>query len=212
MGDTFGDGAADERPVHEVCVDDFYIGKYDVTQGQWRAVMGSSSGSRPVESNAPVQRASWYDVQEFLRKLDKESGKKFRLPTEAEWEYAARSGGRAERWPGTNKEPELGSYSWYKANSDYHVHAVGQRKPNGLGLYDMAGNVWQWVQDWYGANYYAKSPRENPPGPANGKYKVLRGGSWSNGPMSLRASARSRVAPSWKYFDSFGFRLALSAK
>ena len=214
MGDTFGDGNLNERPVHKVCLDDFYIGKYDVTQGQWRAVMGeNASYSEHFEDDYPVQRASWNDVQEFIRKLNEESGQKYRLPTEAEWEYAARSGGKQEEWPGTNNRAKLGDYAWYKANSGYHMHPVGRKKPNGLGLYDMAGNVWQWVQDWYGKNYYAKGAEtKNPSGPADGKYKVLRGGSWSNGARSLRASMRSKSEPSWKYFDSFGFRLALSAK
>ena len=104
----------------------------------------------------------------------------FRLPTEAEWEYAAKSGGKNEKYSGTNSELELGDYAWYSSNSESKTHPVGQKAANGLGLYDMSGNVWQWVQDWYDGSYYKNSPKDNPTGPSSGKEKVLRGGSWYN--------------------------------
>jgi formylglycine-generating enzyme required for sulfatase activity/uncharacterized caspase-like protein len=215
MGDTFGDGYDNEKPVHEVCVDDFYIGKYEVTQAQWKAIMGNNpSYFKDCGDNCPVEQVSWNEIQEFINKLNQGAGtNKYRLPTEAEWEYAARSGGKKEKYAGTSNESELGEYAWYDKNSGSKTHPVGQKKPNGLGIYDMSGNVWEWVQDWYDENYYRSSPKDNPKGAYSGQYRVLRGGSWLIGPGLIRAANRDRLEPTGRalYGDYVGFRVALPA-
>jgi len=156
--------------------------------------------------NCPVENVSWYEVQEFIERLNSKTGKKYRLPTEAEWEYAARSGGKREKYAGTNSDADLGSYAWYITNSGSKTHPVGQKQPNGLGLYDMSGNVWEWCSDWYGKDYYASSPKDNPQGPSSGSYRVLRGGSWGNDPRNIRASDRGIDFPSFRLIYN-GFRL-----
>ena len=192
MGDTFGDGEADEKPVHEVCISDFKISKYEVTQEQWLAVMGDNpSHYSNCGLKCPVEEVSWDDIQGYIRKLNATSGKKYRLPTEAEWEYAARSSGKQEKYAGTNSESSLGSYAWYLKNSEGKTHLVGQKKPNGLGLYDMSGNVCEFCSDWYGENYYSQSPRDNPQGPSSGTSRVVRGGFLGLGASYARASDRS---------------------
>jgi formylglycine-generating enzyme required for sulfatase activity len=207
MGDTFGDGGSFEKPVHEVCVDAFYIGKYVVTQGEWKAIMRSNpSYFSNCGDNCPVEQVSWNDAQDFISTLNSRIGtNKYRLPTEAEWEYAARSGGKKEKWAGTSSESELVNYAWYYKNSGSKTHPVGQKKPNGLGLCDMTGNVWQWVQDWYN-DYNGKSER-NPAGASTGTYRVDRGGSWDSEARSLRAALRDVNAPDSK-FSYLGLRLA----
>ncbi len=212
MGDTFGDGNSDEKPVHEVCPDDFYIGKYEVTQGQWKAIMGNNpSYFKDCGDNCPVEQVSWNDAQEFIRKLNQRTknnpqapfGKgEFRLPTEAEWEYAARSGGKSEKYSGGN---DIDSVAWYNSNSGSKTHPVGQKKPNGLGLYDMSGNVWEWVNDWYGS--YSSGSQNNPKGLSSGPGRVARGGSWLYSARFVRASSRNFFTPDFRgYF--LGFRLA----
>ncbi len=205
MGDTFGDGASDEKPVHEVCVNDFYMGKYEVTQGQWKAVMGNNpSYFKDCGDNCPVESVSWNDIQEFISKLNNKTGKNYKLPTEAEWEYAARSGGKSEKYSGGN---DIDSVAWYGSNSGNKTHPVGQKAANGLGLYDMSGNVWQWVQDWYDGRYYNNSPRNNPAGPNSGQYRALRGGSWFNVAGGSRTANRISLNPDFRD-NSYGFRLA----
>lgn len=212
MGDTFGDGDSDEKPVHEVCVDDFYIGKYEVTQGQWKEIMGSNpSYFKNCGDNCPVDNVSWDDVQYFINKLNQKKGKKYRLPTEAEWEYGAGSGGKKEKFAGTSSETELGEFAWYGSNSGKQTHPVGQKKPNGLGLYDMSGNIWEWVQDWYDSGYYNTSPRNNPTGLNGGSIRVLRGGSRSNNPWLLCTAIRSGGHPDNRDLD-FGVRLVGPAR
>jgi formylglycine-generating enzyme required for sulfatase activity len=212
MGDTFGDGKSEEKPVHEVCVGDFLMGKYEVTQDQWRWVMGKNpSEYKECGGGCPVENISWKDSQEFISRLNKRTGKSLRLPTEAEWEYAARSGGKREKWGGTSIESELGEYAWYDNNSGNSTHPVGQKKPNGLGLYDMSGNVWEWCADWYDEDYYQRSSKDNPSGPRSGSFRVLRGGCWYQPPYGVRASRRYRPSPSTQYGD-IGFRLAGSAR
>jgi formylglycine-generating enzyme required for sulfatase activity len=210
MGDTFGDGLEDERPVHEVCMDDFYLGKYEVTQRQWRTVMGSNpSFFKGFGDDCPVEGISWNDTQEFISRLNKRTGKRFRLPTEAEWEYAARSGGKREKYAGTSEEGELVDYAWYAHAGGGGTFPVGHKRPNGLRLYDMSGNVWEWCADWYAESYYRNSPKNNPKGPNSGRSRVLRGGSWSFDSRNVRASSRFRNIPSdGNYF--MGFRLALA--
>ena len=203
MGDTFGDGDKDEKPVHEVCVDDFYMGKYEVTQKQWREIMGSNPSHFKKCDDCPVEQVSWNDTQEYINKLNQKTGQKYRLPTEAEWEYAARSGGRSEKYSVGN---DIDSVAWYNSNSGDKTHPVGQKEANGLGLYDTSGNVWEWCQDWYDSDYYRKSPRNNPRGADSGQYRVLRGGSWDHEPQVLRASHRGGTTPNYRSSD-FGIRL-----
>jgi sulfatase modifying factor 1 len=210
MGDTFGDGSPNERPVHEVVVRDFYIGKFEVTQGQWEKVMGSNPSHFKRGGNYPVESVSWNDVQEFIQKLNQRTGNNYRLPTEGEWEYAARSGDEEEKWAGTSSESELAEYGWYDKNAGGSTHPFGQKKPNGLGLYDMTGNVWEWCQDLYDENYYRNSPRDNPKGPDSGQYRVLRGGSWGNSPWGMRASNRIWDERTDRNNDN-GFRLVFSS-
>jgi len=211
MGDTFGSGNKDEKPSHKVCVDDFYLGIYEVTQGQWEKVMGNNPSSFKKGNDYPVDRVSWEDVEQFIHRLNSQTGRKYRLPTEAEWEYAARSGGKQEKYAGTNQEGELEEYVWYVHNSDFQTHPVGQKRPNGLGLYDMLGNVSEWCADWYDENYYEKSPADNPKGPDSGTYRVLRGVSYLNDWYEVRVSIRAKTTPSTR-MNLYGFRLGFSAQ
>ncbi len=211
MGDTFGDGKDNEKPVHEACVDDFYMGKYEVTQILWEAIMGDNPSTFKGCDQCPVEKISWNDAQEFINKLNQKTGEHYRLPTEAEWEYAARSGGKDEKYAGTSDESGLGDYAWYKEDVDSRSHPVGQKKPNGLELYDMNGNVWEWVADWYGEGYYSGSPKNNPKGPDSGQSRMLRGGSWYGLPENTRATSRYWRGPALRNYN-YGFRLAVSAK
>ncbi len=207
---TMGDNSDEDNPVHEVCVNDFYMSKYVVTQEQWKTITGSYPKSlSSCGDNCPAQQISWDDVQDFIGKFNQRTGKRYRLPTEAEWEYAAKGGVRNEKWAGTNSESEVGDYAWYSGNANGKVHPVGQKKPNGLGLYDMSGNVWEWVQDWYDKHYYKDGPKNNPPGPSSGMSHVFRGGSWSRNAMFVTTSVRSRITPGCS-LDYYGFRLAMT--
>lgn len=215
MGDTFGDGNADERPVHKVCVDSFWIGKYEVTQSQWQKIIGSKPSYFRDCFICPVESVSWIGAQQFIQKLNEMSGKRYRLPTEAEWEYAARSGGKMEKFAGVKYPIEVGLFAWYNANSDNRTNPVGEKRPNGLGLYDMSGNVAEWCQDWYDEGYYRRSPRDNPKGPDTGDARVYRGGSFAGTdyapqPENVRISMRER-AKSHRPDEYVGFRLVLPA-
>jgi formylglycine-generating enzyme required for sulfatase activity len=200
------DGEDDEKPVHSVTISKpFYLGKYEVTQREWKAVMGSNP-SYYKGDNRPVERVSWDDVQEFIKKLNaKEGGDKYRLPTEAEWEYACRAGSTT-RWYFGDNENQLGDYAWYKANSGNETKPVGQKKPNAFGLYDMHGNVWEWCQDWYSKDYYGSSPKTDPTGPSSGSNRVRRGGSWGGTATIARAALRGTDFPDYRY-GNLGFRL-----
>jgi len=206
MGDTFGDGYDNEKPVHEVCVSDFYISKYEVTQGQWKTVMGNNPFQfSSCGDDCPVEQVSWNDAQEYIRRLNEKTKKKYRLPTEAEWEYAARSGGKHEKYSGGNN---IESVAWYSDNSEGRTHPVGQKRPNGLGIYDMSGNVWEWVQDIYNDAAYSAHSRNNPLyNTGIAKFRVIRGGSWNDDSGCARAAYRNIFGP--VYRESFvGFRLA----
>ena len=195
-----GSGNSDEKPTHSVTLSDYYIGKYEVTQAQWKAVMGDNP-SVFVGDNLPVECVSWNDCQTFITKLNQLTGKNFRLPTEAEWEFAARGGNRSKgyKFAGSN---DIGSVAWYYGNNESKIHPVGTKQPNELGLYDMTGNVHEWCHDWYGD--YSSSPQVNPTGPSSGTNRVIRG--------SYCISRREDDAPTNTVcYGGHGFRLALSA-
>ncbi|NGZ29494.1 MAG: formylglycine-generating enzyme family protein, partial [Magnetococcales bacterium] len=199
------DGDVDEKPVHGVSVSGFEMGKYEVTQGQWKAVMGSNpSFFGSCGDSCPMEKVSWNDTQEFIKNLnnDRRDTCTYRLPTEAEWEYACRSGGQDEKYCGGN---DVDRVAWYAGHSLSKTHPVGLKTGNGLGLYDMSGNVFEWVSDWYGDKYYAISPRDNPQGPSGGSYRVNRGGGWFGG--VARSADRDYVDPGYRN-NSLGFRLA----
>ncbi len=207
MGDTFNEGQQNEMPPHEVCIDDFYMAESEVTQLLWAKIMNDNPSGFKDCSQCPVENISWHQTQIFIGKLNNITKKTFRLPSEAEWEYAARSGGKQERWSGINEQTALPHFSWYGANSARQTHPVMQKKPNALGLYDMTGNVWEWIQDWHNDDYYQKSPKTNPAGPSQGVSKGLRGGSWFFTPMGIRTTVRAASGPDHRFFD-IGFRLA----
>lgn len=207
MGDVFGRGDDDERPVHRVCVDDFYIGKYEVTQRQWEELTGSYFSYYKNCHDCPVESISWKEALAFTKVLSGKTGVAYRLPTEAEWEYAARSGGQMEKWAGTSDDLKLREYAWFEENSGGRTHPVGRLKPNGLGLYDMSGNVREWVSDIYHEGYYSSSQFNNPQGPSSGQYHVDRGGSWSEIAEYVRTSVRS-WGPAVRRDRYVGFRLA----
>ncbi len=210
MGDIFDTGDVDEIPIHTVCVGDFYLGKTEVTQTQWKDIVGNNP-SKFKSVDRPVERISWDDVQDFIAKLNEKTGKQYRLPTEAEWEYAARSGGWKEEWAGTNIELEIDEYAWCRSNSaKTGSNSVAGKKPNALGLYDMMGNVWEWCSDWYDRDYYRNSPAKDPEGPSEGSTRVLRGGGWKSKPEQLRTVDRNDFVPNIKKFANIGFRLARS--
>jgi formylglycine-generating enzyme required for sulfatase activity len=178
-----------EQPVHEVCVDAFFIGRYEVTQKQWVEIMGDNS-SKFIGENRPVDRVSWLDAQAFIDKLNlAEATTLYRLPREAEWEYAARAGTTTEYYWGDKMDDD---YLWYYGTSNFQTHDVGTKKANAFGLYDMLGNVWEWTGDWFGADYYQHSPRNNPQGPKSGKFRVRRGGSSANLISHVRSATRYR--------------------
>ena len=204
---------ADEGPVHEVTISQrFYLGKYEVTQGEWHAVMGSNPS---LHSNCgrtcPVERVSWEDAQAFIVALNRREGVTvYRLPTEAEWEYAARAGTQTAYHFGTAAS-ELALYAWYGELRLFgSIRPVGQKRPNAWGLYDMHGNVWEWVADWYGA--YPQGSVTDPRGPATGASRVFRGGSWDFNARECRAANRRVETRATRYYrgrsSDLGFRLA----
>ena len=205
MGGTPEQGSdvySDEKPVHEVTLSDYYMGKYEVRQSEWEAVMGSNP-SRFKGADLPVERVSWEDCHEFIGRLNALTGLNFKLPTEAQWEYAARGGrlSKGYKYSGSNN---LGEVGWYGSNSGNCTHRVGEKQPNELGLYDMSGNVREWCEDWYG-NYRITSQRD-PLGAASGSYRVRRGGCWGDEAGGCRVSIRSYVKPGSRSFN-LGFRL-----
>ncbi len=208
-------GEPDEAPVHRVRISrDFEIGRFEVTQAQWEAVMldphaqpgarrttpeGAAVGSHPSRFQGPalpVESVSWDDIQVFLARLNARGrGHSWRLPTEAEWEYACRAGAA-----------NLAATAWSKENSEGRTHTVGGREPNPRGIYDTLGNVAEWVQDWYGRDYYAESPAADPPGPYSGSYRVFRGGSWLDPAGRCSATARGFEFPVSR-MNNVGFRV-----
>ncbi len=240
QGGTFdlgsNEGSADRKPAHTVVLDDFYMGKYEIKQQQWMAVMDENPSFYKC-NDCPVTNVSWDDVQEYISKVNSQTGKKYRLPTEAEWEFAARGGineelreGKhirggvnellvaenkkgmmvpektksGERFSGRKTGPQ--SIAWYLNNADGHVHRVGLKQPNDLGIYDMCGNAEEWVADWYALNYGSKDTVSNPAGPVGGKSKVVRGGSYASTANETIVTRRAAYLPDTKAM-SLGFRL-----
>jgi len=198
------DGNSDEKPIHRVSVDDFYIGKYEITQAQWKTVMGSNP-SNLIGDNLPVERVSWNDIQTFITKLNEQTGRTYRLPTEAEWEFAARGGNLSKgyKYSGSNI---LDDIAWCNGNSGGKTHVVDTKQPNELGIYGMSGNVWELCNDRYSSTYYSSSPADNPVGPASGSDHVLRGGSIGLSAKYCRVSSRLSAQPDGRY-KNCGFRL-----
>ena len=196
----------DEKPSHRVNLSDFYIGKHEVTQQLWRAVMGENPSSFKGD-NLPVENVSWNDCQTFISRLNSLTGMQFRLPTEAQWEYAARGGNQSKgfKYSGSHDPFDV---AWYADNSGSRTHPVGTKAPNELGIHDMSGNVWEWCRDWYGANYYGSSPVESPTGPSSGSNRVFRGGGWYNAARSCRVSCRGNYAPEHRD-NGIGLRLVV---
>ena len=198
----------DEKPSHRVYLRSFLLGKTEVTQAQWVAIMGSNpSRFSACGTDCPVDSVSWDDAQEFIRRLNQKTNQSYRLPSEAEWEYAARAGSSSE-WSHGNDEARLQPYAWYSANRDGKTQAVGKQLPNAFGLFDMHGNVREWVQDCWRDNYVG-APADGSAWTTgcSGNYRVLRGGSWYNRPPDLRSSIRSRDTSGSRY-SGYGLRLA----
>ena len=201
-----GDCYHSEKQTHQVTLSNYYIGKYPVTQKQWQALMGGNNPSHFKGDNLPVENVRWHTVQVFIRRLNEATGKTYRLPTEAEWEYAARGGNKNQgfMYSGSNN---LNDVAWHLGNSRNTTHPVGTKKSNELGIYDMNGNVWEWCNDWYGD--YSSDAQTNPQGPDSGSFRVMRGGSWLDAARNCRVSPHGYNAPGLRYND-LGFRIALS--
>ncbi len=215
-----------EKPVHSVTLSDYCMGETEVTQELWQAVMGSNPSWFKGNNQRPVECVSWEECQEFIKELNRLTGRSFRLPTEAEWEYAARGGKHGDKhvykYSGSNNVDEVAWY-WQNSGDKYlsgewdldkiknnncKTHPVKTKKANKLGLYDMSGNVWEWCNDWYDEDYYQNSPQTNPEGPSEGGSRVLRGGSWGNYDRYVRVSYRLSHAPDNRG-NNGGLRLAL---
>lgn len=235
MGNSFGDGYFNEMPAHEVCLAPFRIATVTVTRGDFARFARETGYRTDAEKQGgcyqykdrtwqkekqadwrspgfaqtddhPVVCVSWNDAVAYAAWFSQQHQRHFRLPTEAEWEYAARSGGKQQRYAGSDTVSDV---AWYAGNAGNMTHPVGQKQANGLGLFDMSGNVWQWTADWYGATYYRSSPRLNPSGPATGTKRVFRGGSWFFDARGVRTTYRDFYYPD--YCSSYlGFRLATS--
>ena len=199
-----GDAESDEKPVHSVTLSSYYIGKTEVTQALWKSVMGSNP-SYWKGDNLPVECVSWDDCQEFIRKLNALTSQHFRLPTEAEWEFACRGGNnsRGYKYSGNNY---IDNVAWYSNNSGHKTHPVATKSPNELGIYDMSGNVDEWCNDWYGG--YTSGRQTNPKGPYDGSFRVRRGSSGFDGAVDCRSSYRDGSIPSLRD-SNLGLRLAL---
>ena len=212
------DAESNEKPAHQVTLSSYCIGQTEVTQALWQAVMGSNpsycnGGNYGTNLLRPVEKVSWNDCQTFITKLNQMTGKTFRLPTEAEWEFAARGGKLSQGYKYADSNT-IGDVAWYYGNSyalgssnpDYGTHTVGTKSPNELGLYDMSGNVLEWCQDWYDS--YSSNAQTNPTGPTSGSGRVYRGGSWGDNAWNCRVSNRNRYTPT-STGSGLGLRLAL---
>jgi formylglycine-generating enzyme required for sulfatase activity len=224
-GEQGNDCDDDEKPIHRVTVSDFYIGKYEVTQAQWQLIMetgikeqqekaiidGVSYGTliQGEGENYPIYYVSWEDTQVFIKRLNAATGKNYRLPTEAEWEYAARGGNKSKgyKYAGSNF---IDTVAWWERNSGYVAHPVGTRMANELGIYDMSGNVYEWCYDWWSIEYPA-SEQVDPAGPSSGSFRVSRGGYWYNAANYCRVSNRNNPSPNFR-LQTTGFRVACGLK
>lgn len=208
-GGTFQMGSDDgyewEKPVHRVTLSDYYIGETEVTQELWIAVMGSNPSYCTGNMQCPVEMVSWNDCQTFISKLNQLTGETFRLPTEAQWEYAARGGNKSKgyTYSGSNVIDDV---AWYDDNSGEMTYPVKTKVPNELGIYDMSGNVWEWCSDWYGS--YSSAAQTDPTGPATGSHRVMRGGSWGSYASSCRVASRNSFTPTGGNNFYLGLRLA----
>lgn len=200
-------GSRIETPIHPVTLKGFYIGQFEVTQKQWQDVMNDNPSHFPGCFTCPVETVSWDDIQEFLSKLNKRTGKKYRLPTEAEWEFAA-IGGNASKGYEYSGSNDPGEVAWFGSASNEKTHPVGLKKPNELGIFDMSGNVWEWCSDFFTNNYYDESPQNNPKGPPKSGNHTLRGGSWDCGKTDVRTRNRGRTSP-YDKGSHYGFRICM---
>ena len=194
-----------EHPRHRVILAGFWMGRYEVTQAQYKAVMGKNPSYFKGDGRRPVEQVSWHNAVEFCTRFGAKHGVAVRLPTEAEWEYAARAGSTTAYYWGDGID---GNYLWYYENSGNTTHRVGEKLPNRLGLYDMAGNVWEWCQDRYGEYYYRISPEWDPKGPDRGQKQVLRGGSWDGCEYDNRSAIRCSDYP-YGGDNGIGFRVVV---
>ena len=214
MGDEWMLGDEDEQPTHEVTLRNYKIGKTEVTVAQYRAFCRSTGKSMPEtpewgwQDSHPIVNVSWYDAVAYCDWLSEKQGGLYRLPTEAEWEYAARGGQKSKSYTYAGGN-DIWDAGWYEYHIGGHTRSVGRKNANELGIHDMTGNVWEWCADWYDADYYSSSPSTNPRGPSSGSDRVLRGGSWTNSAANCRVVNRGRSNPSYSYSFS-GFRVVLS--
>ena len=229
MGDSVGDGDPNERPVHEVCVSDFSIGKFEVTNTQYKAFdpehnSGTSKEFTLDAGNQPVVNVSWEDAVAFTKWLSIKTGQSYRLPTEAEWEYAARAGSAKSHYWGNDlneacryanvadltAKRHWANWTVFPCDDGYAVSApVGSFLPNNFVLHDVLGNVWEWCEDIYNSEAYTKLPKNDPVFTGSGEYRVMRGGGWSNGPLGVRSSHRVGLSPGFGH-HSLGFRIVRS--
>ena len=215
MGNPAGVGYIDERPQHEVTLDGYWIAETEVTQGLWQAVMGAEKGwTRGYDygSNYPAYNVSYDEAIDFCNKLNELTDNKygFRLPTEAEWEYAARGGNKSKGYTFSGSKDNIDNVAWYSGNSNSRTHVVKTKAANELGIYDMSGNVFEWCSDWYDSNYYENSPAKNPKGPSTGDDRVLRGGGWNCDADGCCVAYRYCYHPDDSNIN-YGFRLAVSS-
>ncbi len=203
-----GDAEIKYAIQHKVSLNSFYMQATTVTQEFWEQIMGNNPSHDKTNRDNPLTNISWYDCQEFIKKLNALAAKKYRLPTEAEWEYAARGGKLSKGFEYAGAD-DLDEVAWYIGNSEFKIHPVAKKKPNELGLYDMSGNVYEWCHDWH--KNYSNKNQNNPKGPSNGDTKVLRGGCWYYNSMFCQIARRSYLSPDDKGFD-IGLRLVLSVE
>jgi formylglycine-generating enzyme required for sulfatase activity len=196
---------SDEMPAHSVTISSFNIGKYEITQEQWKKVMGKNPSNIALDGNYPVTNVSWYDAQEFCNRLNATTGKNYRLPTEAEWEYAARGGNKSKgyKYSGSNNLKKVG---WYEENRGISPQPVGRKLPNELGIYDMSGNVYEWCSDKYGA--YSENKQTDPLGASSGSDRICHGGSWRSNATFCRIAFRHHEIPDSSY-GNLGLRVVL---
>lgn len=199
------DCSSNEKPAHSVTLSAYYIGETEVTQGLWRAVMGDNPSYFKKGDDYPVEQVSWQDAMAFCSRLSELTGNTYTLPTEAQWEYAARGGNKSRGYKYAGSD-YLESVGWYGYNSGSTIHPVKRKSPNSLGIYDMSGNVYEWCKDWYGE--YSSSSQTNPTGASSGSYRVLRGGSWYNNAQCCRVAYRVIYTPTCRIYY-FGFRVVL---